>query len=281
MKYYLHILLLVSISLTFSCTIQETIPSEETKTATSIQENPTIDLSWNAVISTEEGQAREAKWQEHWKRSRVPGTFSLSKSDLMNIMDNAAGFRAYLALEDETLKNLTVFNNQELPIMLILAKIDDEMTDDMNAPIYALKADGSLEVLSIEKAVGFTRNWRLFSGTSMELVEVFCGADGCGAGCNTGYSPSICGSNYGTRRTYTIPLGYAFSRLSLNEFLSEQGEASEISLSIGITSDNHFDMMILKTDESKKVQEDGYLDFSRPCPQGCGNDVGEMCLHAN
>jgi len=247
-------------------------PQQDTPPATS----QVVDITpWNEVIPNEEGDARVAKWKEHWKRDLVPQAFTIQKSALDQILKEDVGIRMYYGLSEEAFNKTLEPGNRELDITLIAVRINENMGDLRDMIYTAIQSDGKTRFLDNLAVKTYTDNWRTYNGISRQANTVSCRAEeGCGADDydHVAYSPSPCGSSYGSGKSFTVPLASAFSRISILEFTDGMAADTELSFSLGIKADNAYDLMLQSFDGPSKNGQGSYLDFSRPCPQGCGNN---------
>ncbi|MEL6135561.1 MAG: hypothetical protein AAFR59_19555 [Bacteroidota bacterium] len=277
MKTSLYVAMLcLALSLLWACEKQAPTPTVPQADAISTSQTADVDITpWNQVISLEEGKARIAKWKEHWKRDDVPQAFKISKATLDKAMKEDVGIRVYYGLSEKAFNKTLTPGNKDLDITLILVRVNGQMNDKRDVIYTSIDRAGNIAFLDNLTVKEYTSNWRAYQRISKRKTTVACSAEeGCGAGSHTSYSPQPCGSSYGSDEVFTVPLASAFSRISIQEFTEGMASDAELAFSLGITSDNAFDIMLQTLGGASKNEAETYLDLSTPCPTVCGSGTG-------
>ena len=194
------------------------------------------------------------KWQQNW--SNAPTTFSLGSGYLDSVLssiNSSLGYRLYFGL-----KTPSDISTLTLLMTPIDANGNDVFSGSTENPVTELTPSGNTAI-SGANAATYTQNWRNHFGVDQQTDTLNCTGEG------------VCGQLSGGDKL-VVPLAQTYSKRSTFAYLYESGISSgnngtiELKMALPeILSPIYEIDVYVTTPSNQKV-----LDFSRPCPKGCG-----------
>jgi len=216
-----------------------------------------VGVCWDKEILPGNANQNIAKWKAVFPSAT--DSFLLSSQYLDSVfasVPNSLGYRLYFGLTTEA----------DISSLVILMTVMDQNGNDtfnpaVDANVTLLSQENGASGITEATAATYTQNWRNHFGVSQSQDVVDCASAGEG----------ICGQLSESDKLIAA-LAQTYSKRSTYAYLYESGMSSTSNGMINL-------QMALPEVETNSYEVDIYvttstnlsvLDFSRPCPQGCG-----------